>query len=208
MKKILLVGLILALTSASLTEEQRTKSCILFGRSYMAEDVPNVENFAADSGLNIDEFRITYSIKVIETCLASITEEQSLKLLDAIKDVYSIKLADYPEALQFRDYESLAKDFTFAEDARTRYTEINAITQGLNKEIQAEIRKNQSGGPAGIDLSEANSFTQAIYLAIVLGGVAVLFIIAIRMLFAPKPPSEWEIAREEKRRRKELKKKN
>jgi len=99
MKKILLVGLILALTSASLTEEQRTKSCILFGRSYMAEDVPNVENFAADSGLNIDEFRITYSIKVIETCLASITEEQSLKLLDAIKDVYSIKLADYPEAL-------------------------------------------------------------------------------------------------------------
>ena len=69
---------------------------------------------------------------------------------------------------------------------RTRYNEINTITQELNKEIQAEYRKHQSIGVVGVDLSASSGFTQAIYSFIVIGLVIFVFGFTLKMLFTKK----------------------
>jgi hypothetical protein len=68
-------------------------------------------------------------------------------------------VADTTPELMFKDYESMKAGFSFTEDQKNRYTSIQNTTAELNKEIQAEVRKRQSMGVGGIDLSESSSTT-------------------------------------------------
>ena len=103
--------------------------------------------------------------------------------------------------MMYTEYESLAGNMTFTEENKTRYNQINDITQELNKEIHAELRKYQSIGIAGIDLSASSYFTQAVYAGIVIGLVVFVLFFMIKLLFTKKQTLAEQM-KEEKWRKK------
>ena len=57
------------------------------------------------------------------------------------------------------ELEKLAANYTFSETDKSRFNEINKLTSEVNKEVAAEMRKQQKMGIFGIDLSASSSYT-------------------------------------------------
>jgi hypothetical protein len=71
MAKIFLT-LLLASLALAISETEKLKACILFGRSYMANEIRSLEEFTYQNSLNMEEFRAAYVLRVYDTCLEKI----------------------------------------------------------------------------------------------------------------------------------------
>ena len=133
------------------------------------------------------------------------TESIATEYLSNMMNVTYIDPKQHPE-MMFTNLGSMVEGgFDFPEPEKERFRNLNKEIKQLNEDIKKEIRKYDSVGVGGFDISNSSGFTQTIYISLILGGFVVLLGVLIKLLFTKKE-SLGEQMKREKKAKKEAKK--
>jgi len=100
-----------------------------------------MDDVAYKKGLELNEFKAVLILQAFDKCLLNINETTVTSFLSWLNETEKIDPQEHLNLVYTPDFETLSQNFTFNEQSKTRFKDLNTLTAEVNKEVAAEVRK-------------------------------------------------------------------
>lgn len=107
----------------------------------MGEHYIAMDDFAYKQGIDANELKAVVILHAFDKCLLHINETTVTSFLSRLNETEKIDPQEHLNLTYTPDYETLGQNFTFNEQSKQRYKDLNTLTAEVNKEVAAEVRK-------------------------------------------------------------------